>query len=74
MKKAKRSFTRGEATEIRALLSALRRADRATQKSIRHALRELGFYISEWPPRPAIGFTLTHFDKLVERGDIRIVG
>lgn len=69
--KGRSRFTLAEASEIRAILGAVRRVGRPEQKALRHALRSHGFYISDWS-RPATGFTLASFDELVLSDRVRV--
>jgi hypothetical protein len=71
--KGRSRFTRAESTAIRTALGALRRVEAPAQKPIRRSLRQVGFFISDWP-RAITGFTRSDFDDLVRTGRIRIIG
>jgi hypothetical protein len=71
--KGKITFTRHEAEIIRQTLDQVRRADRATQKRLRHMLRgSMSFYVSDFASSNS-GFTPADFDKLVKCGTITIL-
>jgi hypothetical protein len=71
--KGRDCFTAEEAQQIRELLQLVRRAEPGlAQKTLRDALRAIGFYISDWPRGSVTGFTASDFDDLVRRGLIRI--
>jgi len=70
--KGRDNFTAKEATQIRAHLRALRKAEPGVpQKLIRDQLRAIGFYITDWP-RDSSGFTASDFDDLVLQGQITV--
>ena len=64
-------FSAGEASRIRSLLFATRRAPRDEQKRLRDELRTLGFYITDFS-RSSIGFRVEGFDDLVASGRAHI--
>lgn len=71
--KGRSTFSAEEIKSIRALLKALRRADRAQQKSIRASLRRGGFYITDFTD-DQVGFTASDLDELVSRGTVNVGG
>jgi hypothetical protein len=70
--KGKTTFTQREAAVIRQKLGQIRRADRDLQKKLRHELRAMGFYITDFD-RSFSGFSETDFNTLVQGGRISIV-
>lgn len=66
------TFDRGTADRIRVLLSQTRNAPRSQQKQLREEIRSLGFFIGDFPPRPASGFTPDDFDALIRDGRISV--
>jgi hypothetical protein len=75
--KGRATFTARQATEIRATLDLVSRArragDRPQAKALRHSLRAMGFYITDWDQSQQ-GFERSDFDRLVSQGAIRIDG
>jgi hypothetical protein len=70
--KGRDHFTEMEAAEIGRLLALVPRAEPgAPQKLLRDNLRAIGFYISDFAPRPA-GFTVSDFVDLVRDGRVSI--
>jgi len=61
-------FTGDQAVLIRELLAARLRVDLPEAKRLRHELRTIGFYISDWE----YGLQPSGFDALVDRGAIQI--
>ena len=69
--KGQRHFTRAAADQIRWLLDRTRAASRADQKVLRQAIRDLGFYISDFT-RPSTGFCRCDFEDLVRTGQVEV--
>lgn len=69
--KGRSTFTSQELREIRASLTALRRADGDRQKVIRAGIRRMGFYITDFSTDQR-GFTASDLDELVQRGDVTV--
>ena len=72
--KGRHKFTQGEADRIRNLLRRKKRVGSASQKRFRDRLRDMGFYITDFRNlgRPASGFGVEDFDRLVEHGMVQI--
>lgn len=72
--KGRREFTQREAERIRELLRRKKRVGTASQKRFRDRLRDIGFYITDFSyyGRPADGFGIEDFDRLVQNGVIQI--
>lgn len=69
----KKKYTKQEVATIRTLLREKARASRSEQKGIRAKLRTLGFYITDFDQSYS-GFTVSDFDKLLQKGIIIING
>lgn len=67
-----RRFRQSTADQIRVLLSRTRSSPRPQQKVYRQAIRDLGFYISDFG-RPARGFGPEDFEQLIRSGQIEVV-
>ena len=67
-----RWLTQDQADEIRDLLARKSRADGAEQRRLGERLRRQGFKVSELAKAAPADFGPDEFDKLVERGEIRI--
>lgn len=70
--KGSSKFEASTAGEIRILLREKVRSDPAAQKRVRHRLRQLGFFISDFASDRG-PFAVADFDELVRRGTISIV-
>ncbi|MFO1119863.1 MAG: hypothetical protein U1E38_07130 [Rhodospirillales bacterium] len=68
----KNAFNNKDIEIIREKLQYLRRADRNYQKKLRHELRVMGFYISDWTTSTK-GFTAFDFNQLIQNGTIKII-
>jgi len=66
----RRSFSTGEAEELRRLIREKQTADRDRQKSLRARIRRIGFRIADYEVFG--GFTVSDFDDLVQRGAVTI--
>jgi hypothetical protein len=71
--KGKHVFSHQEADRIRILVSKTRSANRDQQKRLRQQLRDMHFFISDFP-RPSSGFTVQDFDEHVRKGRIEVRG
>lgn len=67
--KGKALFTREEISAIKVMLHERGRADRNQQKAIRHKMRRLGFYISDFG---GPGLTSGDLDDLIKMGRIKV--
>jgi hypothetical protein len=70
--KGERRFTAATAERIRVLLGRTRNAPRHEQKVLRQAIRNLGFFITDFD-RSGSGFRPEDFDGLVRSGQIEVV-
>ncbi len=59
--KGKQTFTEKEAQKIRALIEQKQTADRARQKRLRHDIRKLGFYITDFSNKKK--YTVEDFER-----------
>ena len=69
--KGRNRFTPDEIGLIRELLREKVAAGRSAQKQIRHNLRSIGFYISDYTNSKA-GFSPTNLDELIKIGEVQI--
>jgi hypothetical protein len=66
--KGRQHFNLTDINNIRVLLGQKINTGRKDQKRIRHKLRRVGFYISDFAPRQQEGFTVGDFDGLIQDG------
>ena len=66
--KGRSRFTANEAAQIRELLRERVGIPRGQQKRVRHDIRAMGFYISDWHYK----LTPEEFDRLIDQGFIEI--
>jgi G:T/U-mismatch repair DNA glycosylase len=68
----RRAFTNRELAEIKELLAQKQRASRSRQKSIRQAIRNKGFFISDFSSGSG-SFGPQDLDRLIKTGQIQII-
>jgi hypothetical protein len=68
--KGRQHFTIAETNIIRGLLEKKTNAGRNDQKRIRHNLRSIGFYITDFAPHHAKAFTVSDFENLIQSKDV----
>lgn len=69
--KGKTHFTSLEVDRIKELINRKIKADPSEQKSIRNAIRKIGFYYSDYSDSKK-GYTVDDFDYLIQSGQITI--
>ncbi|HEY2955180.1 MAG TPA: hypothetical protein VGK89_08020 [Candidatus Eisenbacteria bacterium] len=67
------TFTKDEWSALRVLVDHLRRAEPKDRERLREGMRGLGFYISDFEKAES-RFVLSDLDRLVQMGEIKVVG
>ena len=67
----KSTFTKGEYTELKRLISKKVLADKSEQKKIRNSIRKIGFHFSDFSSKK--GYNVSDFNELVRNKQIKII-